>query len=143
MLQVDKHLLGLGISSLPGVGWSTKQKLNALGIQTVADLRLGSLGALQQELGARTGILLWWISPSCLKPLTSCKFIYSDLQHSENDLIAIDAGCYGSLKHPFRCCQHALDWQRPLLGKKNSSCAIGHVILKVTNTCWTFLLYNY
>ncbi len=57
--QVDKHLLGLAVTSLPGVGWSTKQKLHAMHIQTVADLRLSSLDALQQELGIKNGALLW------------------------------------------------------------------------------------
>lgn len=58
-LQVDKHLLGLAVTSLPGVGWSTRQKLAGMGIETVADLRLSSLDALQKELGAKTGLLLW------------------------------------------------------------------------------------
>ena len=57
--QVDKHLLGLAVTSLPGVGWSTKQKLHAMHIQTVADLRRSSLDALQQELGIKNGALLW------------------------------------------------------------------------------------
>ena len=57
--QVDKHLLGLAVTSLPGVGWSTKQKLHAMRIQTVADLRLNSQDNLQQELGTKNGALLW------------------------------------------------------------------------------------
>ena len=59
LLKVDKHLLELDVSSLPGVGWSTKQRLEAMNINTVAQLRLSSKDALKKELGDKTGTMLW------------------------------------------------------------------------------------
>lgn len=62
-MQADAYLLKLEVGSLPGVGGSTRHKLEAIGIHRVADLRLSSLEALQQELGGKNGALVWWVLP--------------------------------------------------------------------------------
>lgn len=56
---MDQYLLPLKVESLPGVGWSTRHRLEALGMATVADVRETSQAALQRELGAKNGALLW------------------------------------------------------------------------------------
>lgn len=53
--QADALLLGLAADDLPGVGPATKDKLDALGIKSVADVRARSKAALQRELGGKTG----------------------------------------------------------------------------------------
>ncbi|EIE26541.1 DNA/RNA polymerase, partial [Coccomyxa subellipsoidea C-169] len=44
---------------LPGVGWSMREKLKALGITSVADVRNSRLTMLQHELGTKSGTLVW------------------------------------------------------------------------------------
>lgn len=53
--QADQLLLGLAAGDLPGVGPATKDKLDALGVERVADVRARSKQALQRELGTKTG----------------------------------------------------------------------------------------
>lgn len=53
--QADQLLLGLAAGDLPGVGPATKDKLDALGIERVTDVRARSKQALQRELGMKTG----------------------------------------------------------------------------------------
>ena len=53
--QADALLLGLAAEDLPGVGPATKDKLDALGIRSVAHVRARSKAALQRELGGKTG----------------------------------------------------------------------------------------
>ena len=53
--QADQLLLGLAAGDLPGVGPATKDKLDALGVARVADVRARSKQALQRELGTKTG----------------------------------------------------------------------------------------
>jgi nucleotidyltransferase/DNA polymerase involved in DNA repair len=52
-------LAELSVEDLPGVGWSTKGKLEELGINTVADIHASSKSILQAELGTNAGALLW------------------------------------------------------------------------------------
>jgi DNA polymerase IV len=49
--QVDTFLLPLQVSRLPGVGKVTDQRLAALGIRTVSDLRQLPIATLQSEFG--------------------------------------------------------------------------------------------
>jgi nucleotidyltransferase/DNA polymerase involved in DNA repair len=67
VLQVESHLSKLDVGSLPGVGWSTKHKLEGMGIHSVTDLRLSRQDALQQELGAKNGAMVWCASIRCSK----------------------------------------------------------------------------
>lgn len=59
MSQVDQHLMALDVSSLPGVGWSTRQKLHSMNIEVVADVRQQNEAELQKELGAKNGSAVW------------------------------------------------------------------------------------
>jgi DNA repair protein REV1 len=52
-------LAELSVEDLPGVGWSTKRKLEELGITTIADIHSSSKSTLQSQLGANAGALLW------------------------------------------------------------------------------------
>lgn len=52
-------LAEFSVEDLPGVGWSTKRKLEELGITTVADIHSRSKSTLQSGLGANAGALLW------------------------------------------------------------------------------------
>ena len=56
---MDQHLLQLKVDALPGVGWSTRQRLEAMGINTVVDLRQTPLDVLQRELGGKNGAMIW------------------------------------------------------------------------------------
>lgn len=56
--QADEELLKLAAEDLPGVGWSMREKLKALGITTVADVRNSRLTTLQHELGTKSGTLV-------------------------------------------------------------------------------------
>ena len=58
-LQVDQHLLQLKVDALPGVGWSTRQRLEAMGINTIVDLRQTPQDILQRELGGKNGAMIW------------------------------------------------------------------------------------
>lgn len=49
----------LDVSSLPGVGWAMRQKLHAMNIEVVADLRSSSESDLQKELGNKNGSSVW------------------------------------------------------------------------------------
>lgn len=52
--EVDRFLLQQPVSALPGVGWSSRGRLEEMGIETVAQLRLASPAALQTAFGAKT-----------------------------------------------------------------------------------------
>lgn len=52
-------LESMKVAELPGVGWSTRQKLTAMNIYTCADLVEVPKGALQKEFGEKTGELLF------------------------------------------------------------------------------------
>lgn len=43
---------------LPGVGWAMREKLKALGITTVVDVRNSRVAMLQHELGTKSGTLV-------------------------------------------------------------------------------------
>ncbi|XP_064643309.1 DNA repair protein REV1-like isoform X2 [Lineus longissimus] len=47
------------VRDLPGVGWSTSQRLEAMKVKTCADLQALSMSALQQEFGPKTGASLY------------------------------------------------------------------------------------
>ena len=73
-MQADEELLKLSVGDLPGVGWQTQKKLEALSLSTVADVRNSRRDVLQRELGAKTGTmashlpssyLAIWL-PSCM-----------------------------------------------------------------------------
>ena len=51
VLQVDAVLLGLPVSSLPGVGWALQKRLTELKLDSVAQLRSAGRARLQRELG--------------------------------------------------------------------------------------------
>ncbi len=53
--QVEEILPPLKIRVIPGVGPKTEQRLNALGIETIAQLRQKTLEELQHELGNKHG----------------------------------------------------------------------------------------
>jgi DNA polymerase-4 len=55
--QVNSFLLPLQVNRIPGVGKVTEQRLGALGIKTVSDLRQLPITTLQQEFG-RYGLRL-------------------------------------------------------------------------------------
>ena len=50
---------GLAVDKLPGVGWATRQRLEARGITGVADVQARSKQFLQAELGDKQGAMLW------------------------------------------------------------------------------------
>lgn len=51
---MDQFLLQQAVSALPGVGWSTQVRLEEMGIETVAQLRLAPRALLQTAFGAKT-----------------------------------------------------------------------------------------
>lgn len=53
------HLATMDVSELPGVGWSTKKKLEDANVCTVGDIQEKSVEFLQKELGNKAGQLLW------------------------------------------------------------------------------------
>lgn len=57
--EVDGFLLCQSVDALPGVGWSAQEKLQGLGVKTVADLRSFDKTRLQAELGPRTAEDMW------------------------------------------------------------------------------------
>ncbi len=67
--QADVLLLGLAADDLPGVGYATREKLDALGIRSVADVRARPRQALQRELGAKTGAS---VRPASMSKDCSC-----------------------------------------------------------------------
>ncbi|CAL8466850.1 g6386 [Coccomyxa elongata] len=58
-IQADEELLKLKAEDLPGVGWAMREKLKALGITTVVDVRNSRVAMLQHELGTKSGTLVW------------------------------------------------------------------------------------
>lgn len=52
-------LESMKVAELPGVGWSTRQKLTAMSIYTCADLMEVPKSVLQKEFGGKTGELLF------------------------------------------------------------------------------------
>jgi len=58
-VAVLPFLAELSVEDLPGVGWSTKRKLEELGMNTIADIHSSSKSVLQSQLGANAGALLW------------------------------------------------------------------------------------
>lgn len=57
--NVEDYFRDIAISELPGVGYSTSQKLNNLQIKICADLQQMSMANLQQEFGRRMGETLY------------------------------------------------------------------------------------
>lgn len=57
--NVEEYFSNIQISELPGVGYSTTQKFNNLGLKTCADLQQVSLSKLQQEFGKKLGETLY------------------------------------------------------------------------------------
>ena len=47
------------MEDLPGVGWSLRDKLRTLGVETCSDLQKLSCQVLQGEFGAKTGVVLY------------------------------------------------------------------------------------
>ncbi|GAX76094.1 hypothetical protein CEUSTIGMA_g3537.t1 [Chlamydomonas eustigma] len=58
--RVMEFLSELPVEQLPGVGWSMRSKLEALGIKSVCQLRAHSKEMLQRHLGSKTGQSLWF-----------------------------------------------------------------------------------
>eukprot|EP00892_Ulva_mutabilis_P005096 jgi/Ulvmu1/2959/UM149_0042.1 len=52
--EVDQFLLQQPVAALPGVGWSTRARLQEMGIEAVAQLRLATSASLQSAFGAKT-----------------------------------------------------------------------------------------
>lgn len=57
--KVEDYFSDILISDLPGVGYSTTQKLNHLSLKKCADLQQVSLPKLQQDFGKKTGETLY------------------------------------------------------------------------------------
>lgn len=57
--NVEKYFHDILISDLPGVGYSTTQKLMNLGLKTCADLQQMPLAKLQQDFGKKLGETLY------------------------------------------------------------------------------------
>ncbi|KAJ3678135.1 hypothetical protein LUZ60_001938 [Juncus effusus] len=57
--KVNEHLDKLAITALPGVGYNASEKLRTKGFQTCLALREISKEALQKDLGAKMGDMLW------------------------------------------------------------------------------------
>eukprot|EP00798_Chlamydomonas_sp_ICE-L_P021821 gene21821-28847_t len=57
--KVLEVMADLPVKELPGVGWSTGEKLKSLGITTVRQLWSQSKEMLQRQLGAKAGQSLW------------------------------------------------------------------------------------
>lgn len=53
--DVEEYFSNIQISELPGVGYSTTQKCNNLGLKTCADLQQVPLLKMQQEFGKKLG----------------------------------------------------------------------------------------
>lgn len=53
--DVENHFSKIPISDLPGVGYSTTQKCNNLGLKICADLQRVPLAKLQQDFGKKMG----------------------------------------------------------------------------------------
>lgn len=51
---MDAFLTQQPVDALPGVGWSARSKLEALGITTVAQLRVANKARMAEELGQKT-----------------------------------------------------------------------------------------
>ena len=56
---VPRCVQGLAVHKLPGVGWATRQRLEAQGITSVADVQARTKQFLQAELGDKQGAMLW------------------------------------------------------------------------------------
>ena len=52
------------VGDLPGIGWSTRKKLEGIGIRSVADVRGRPREDLQRELGTKTGAQVTLTAPS-------------------------------------------------------------------------------
>ncbi|KAK9844061.1 hypothetical protein WJX81_003182 [Elliptochloris bilobata] len=83
--EADALLLGLAAGDLPGVGPATRERLDALGIKSVADARARTKAALQRELGGKTGASLWdyahgrdtrEVEPSGMRKTVGCEINY-------------------------------------------------------------------
>lgn len=57
--DVEEHFSKIPISDLPGVGYSTTQKCNNLGLKICADLQRVPLTKLQHEFGKKMGETLY------------------------------------------------------------------------------------
>jgi len=59
--DLNEHIRTLPVQKLPGVGYSTTEKLNNLHkIETCGDLQRMSLQELKQSFGEKTGEKLYW-----------------------------------------------------------------------------------
>lgn len=56
--NVEEYFSEIEICDLPGVGYSTTQKCNNLGLKMCADLQRVALTKLQQEFGKKMGEML-------------------------------------------------------------------------------------
>lgn len=57
--NVEEYFRNIEISDLPGVGYSTSQKLANLQIRTCAELQLMAIVNLQQDFGRKLGETLY------------------------------------------------------------------------------------
>lgn len=57
--EAREFLTELSVQDLPGVGWSTAQKLTALGVETCTELQKKSMKELQNLLGEKHGEMLY------------------------------------------------------------------------------------
>lgn len=53
--DVESYFSNISVSDLPGVGYSTTQKLSQLKLQTCSDLKTLSMVKLQHEFGKKLG----------------------------------------------------------------------------------------
>ena len=57
--QAEGFLASLSVHDLPGVGYSTTNKLNGMGVETCGELRALTLAKLQKEFGLKNGTMLY------------------------------------------------------------------------------------
>ena len=57
--QAESFLASLSVHDLPGVGYSTTNKLNGMGIETCGELRALTLAKLQKDFGLKNGTMLY------------------------------------------------------------------------------------
>ncbi len=73
-MQADEELLKLKAEDLPGVGWAMREKLKALGITTVVDVRNSRVAMLQHELGTKSGTLVRSNNTTLREHVTLCSY---------------------------------------------------------------------
>ena len=57
--RAESFLASLSVHDLPGVGYSTTNKLNGMGIETCGELRALTLAKLQKDFGLKNGTMLY------------------------------------------------------------------------------------